>query len=277
MAEKTPLKIGDTTPIRTFEAGDYVATANGGVPAGGTTGQVLSKVDGTDHNVEWADAGSGGSGDISGSGAAGQNAVFTGTKTITSYDTFTYSQVGGFVTRASSFVFWRHIVNNSTPFGAQFVFQRSRGSYALPSAVTLGTQLGNFLWAGYDGTSYVNMTQITSSAGDIIPTLSWRYGIMDFYAIGDGGSLSSRLQFDGKGDFRMAKTLFIQGTSAASSTPINTSATLEIGGTTGGLLHSRLTTAQRDAISSPADGLMIYNTDTGKFQGRASGAWVDLH
>jgi len=29
------------------------------VPAGGTTGQVLSKVDGTDYNVEWADAGGG--------------------------------------------------------------------------------------------------------------------------------------------------------------------------------------------------------------------------
>ncbi len=31
-----------------------------GVPTGGTTGQVLAKVDGTDYNTEWVDAGSGG-------------------------------------------------------------------------------------------------------------------------------------------------------------------------------------------------------------------------
>lgn len=55
MAAVKPLKIGTTIPTRTFEAGDYVPTEHGGVPTGGTTGQVLAKVDGTDHNVVWAD------------------------------------------------------------------------------------------------------------------------------------------------------------------------------------------------------------------------------
>lgn len=52
---------------------------------------------------------------------------------------------------------------------------------------------------------------------------------------------------------------------------------LEIVSTTGGLLLPRMTSTQRDAISSPRDGLLIYNSTTSKVQARAGGAWVDLH
>lgn len=37
-----------------------------------------------------------------------------------------------------------------------------------------------------------------------------------------------------------------------------------------------LTTVQRDALT-PANGMVIYNTSLGLFQGRAAGAWVNLH
>ena len=39
-------------------------------------------------------------------------------------------------------------------------------------------------------------------------------------------------------------------------------AILQLDTTTQGLLPPRMTTAQRDAIDSPPDGFMIYNTDT---------------
>ncbi len=55
-----------------------------------------------------------------------------------------------------------------------------------------------------------------------------------------------------------------------------TSAILDLQGTTGALLLSRLSTAQRDALT-PSNGMVFYNTSTDKVQARAAGAWVDLH
>jgi hypothetical protein len=57
----------------------------------------------------------------------------------------------------------------------------------------------------------------------------------------------------------------------------NGSGVLEISSTTRGVLFPRMTTTERNAISSPADGLVIYNTTDNKLQVRAAGAWVDLH
>lgn len=57
---------------------------------------------------------------------------------------------------------------------------------------------------------------------------------------------------------------------------VDSGATLEVDGTTGGILFPRLTTTQRDALTT-TNGLVIYNTTTSKFQGYAGGAWVDLH
>ena len=57
----------------------------------------------------------------------------------------------------------------------------------------------------------------------------------------------------------------------------NAAARLDVSSTTSGFLPPRMTTAQRDAIGSPPNGLMLYNTSTDKLQVRAAGSWVDLH
>lgn len=55
------------------------------------------------------------------------------------------------------------------------------------------------------------------------------------------------------------------------------SAIAEFDSTTKGVLLPRLTTTERDAISSPADGLLIYNLTTDKLTIRANGTWVEVH
>jgi hypothetical protein len=73
-----------------------------------------------------------------------------------------------------------------------------------------------------------------------------------------------------RGRFEADGDLVIGGTSASAS------AIVDITSTTKGFLPPRMTTTQRDAISSPAAGLVIYNTTTSKLQVYTT-AWTDLH
>ena len=59
------------------------------------------------------------------------------------------------------------------------------------------------------------------------------------------------------------------------STP-DASAKLDITSTTQGFLPPRMTTAQRDAIVSPATGLVIFNTSTNSLETKNSTGWVSL-
>lgn len=94
-------------------------------------------------------------------------------------------------------------------------------------------------------------------------------GVITAYGVGGANpivlSANAASYFDGS------------ATLAVGTSSISSSAKLEVQSTTSGVLLPRMTTTQRDAIASPADGLLIYNTSTSKLQGRAGGAWIDLH
>lgn len=61
MAERRPLIVKDGQ-IEEMTSGDTIPGSVSPIPAGGTTGQVLKKVDGTDYNFAWADETGGGGG-----------------------------------------------------------------------------------------------------------------------------------------------------------------------------------------------------------------------
>ena len=54
------------------------------------------------------------------------------------------------------------------------------------------------------------------------------------------------------------------------------SAMLDVKSVTKGMLVPRLTTVQREAVSSPATGLLVFDTDEGAFYFYNGTAWVDL-
>ena len=56
----------------------------------------------------------------------------------------------------------------------------------------------------------------------------------------------------------------------------NASAMLDVSSTTKGLLPPRMTTTQRDAITTPATGLVIFNTTTNGLEVRSSSGWSSL-
>ncbi len=71
-------------------------------------------------------------------------------------------------------------------------------------------------------------------------------------------------------------SLSAQGNFGFGTTTPNASAIVDISSTTQGLLAPRMTTTQRDAITTPATGLLIYNTSVDGFQYFNGTDWVSV-
>lgn len=92
-----------------------------------------------------------------------------------------------------------------------------------------------------------------------------------FYFLTTGGSYGIDNTYD-----TVAMAIKSQGSVGIGTPTPNASALLDLASTTRGLLPPRMTTAQRDAIASPAAGLVIFNTTTNSLELRNSSAWVAL-
>jgi hypothetical protein len=141
------------------------------------------------------------------------------------------------------------MIDATGSYTGTYTFQAGRGS----SAFGGGISLFGHSHATYPG--FVSIGASYGSGGGII------------FGYGGLGPIST---FDEWARFTSVGILGLNTT-----TP-NASAQLDISSTTRGFLPPRMTTTQRDAISSPAAGLVIYNTTTSKLQVYTT-SWVDLH
>ena len=135
---------------------------------------------------------------------------------------------------------------------------KSRGSLGAQSAVASGDILGGIYAAGHDGTDYAPAAAIFIHV-DGTPGADDMPGRIQFHTTADGGTLTERTRITQGGELRHTGAVQIGQTVGAGP---DASALVDLTSTEKGLLPPRMTTTQRNAISSPATGLVIYNTTT---------------
>ena len=192
-------------------------------------------------------------------------------------------------------------VNNTT--GSNNVVNGAEAGKFIGTGTTANTILNNSIIIGYDSRSLADnqtnqvvigyqgrgLGSNTTVLGNDATTQTWLGGSLTLglrstpaarlHVVGSGSTSSTwTAQFHnnatGGNNALMVRNDGIVSIGTASP---NGSGVLEISSTTQGVLFPRMTTAQRDLIGTPADGLVIYNTTANKLQVRAAGVWVDLH
>jgi hypothetical protein len=158
---------------------------------------------------------------------------------------------------------WR-IANNNDTYGQSLTF-----SYASNTT-------------SYSGLSYSAPAMLIANTGNV--GIGTTNPGAKLHVIGDAYVQSGTLFTDTIGSYSTGKvtlwpsTKFIvpsENVGIGTTAPDN-SAALDVSSTTQGFLPPRMTTSERDAISSPAAGLLIWNTDNRQIEVFAVTVWVGL-
>jgi hypothetical protein len=157
--------------------------------------------------------------------------------------------------------------------GSYRIFSPSSGNILIGTTTDAGFRLDVNGSARIGGGSGVNgILQIVSGTGEFYPTLSW---------VNNGSSMQGQIAGYGGGLYTQAAGFFQfininNVTVGGAYGGRDNSAILQVNATNRGFLPPRMTTTQRDAIVSPATGLVLFNTTTDTLQVRASTGWINL-
>ena len=175
-----------------------------------------------------------------------------------------------------------NFVYNSTTYGPVFSVSNSTGDFSLNGAT--GAKMAI---KGSGATSATTALLVQNSAGtDLFKVLDdGIFGVttpsdLGTFNISGDSTLTGAAVFQ-NGDnnfngFRIQKNAQTLIDEAGSNAFVDASAILELKGTTKGFLPPRMTTTERDAITTPAAGLMIYNTDTNTAECWNGSAWMPM-
>lgn len=129
------------------------------------------------------------------------------------------------------------------------------------------------------GSSVLTANKTTGlTANRFVATPDGSVGVADLRAIAKDdltAALTTPPDIGGATPGAVTATNF-KGNTVLIGSSLNAAAIVEFDSTTKGLLIPRMTTTQRNAISSPPDGLLIYNTTSHHFSVYENSSWVEM-
>ncbi len=160
--------------------------------------------------------------------------------------TFKIKQINGTTPTAPTAAFRLHVTQKTATTSKHEIFGVAAGTTQSGQTVTLGTVTRALPLN--DGTTFTGTGTAQSFAAGADTFFSW-----------DAHDASQTAKIDIANTFTAAQTY---------------SGGITLSGTTKTIQLPQLTTAQRDAIVSPQNGMLIYNTDTGVNNQYIAGAWT---
>jgi hypothetical protein len=153
-------------------------------------------------------------------------------------------------------------VRNSADTAAPaLILGKTRGtSVGATTIVNSGDHLGWVSFTGSDGTNFIEAAYIQVSV-DGTPGTNDMPGRLMFFTTPDGSSVAvERVRINNAGNVGIGGL-------------INSSAILEVNSTTKAFMPPRMTTTQKNAIASPAAGMLVFDTTLAKLSVYSGSAW----
>jgi hypothetical protein len=155
----------------------------------------------------------------------------------------------------------RNATNDNS--GVGIPCDKARGTISSPQIVQNGDTIGFLTSSGFNGTNYQINAAIYLEVDGTPSSVNMPGRIV--FQTSETTSVVERMRINSDGNVGI-------GTTAPDSEAI-----LHLSSTTKGFLPPKMTTTQKNAISTPPSGLVVYDTTTDKLCVYNGTSWIDLH